>query len=203
MKDDLSSPSNVTKYSYKVYEDGPLTYYHYYFEETEPPRMPVDSSQSLANPKLLPAGLSATGMLTAAFVSGFAVVSVAHHQPAPTAPPIAKQQLPQKSGPKLSLAPAVRPEKLGVTPISLRPKSGQNPIQAPIQANVKPTLVPSVATPSVSGGDRSKTKVATSNHLTTGGSAIAAPETSTVRLKLSKAVKPIAGHTATVVAAAP
>ncbi len=142
MKDDLSSPSNATKYSYKVYEDGPLTYYHYYFEEIEPPLSSVESNQAATYPQLLPAGLSAAGLLTVAFASGFGVMSLVNsHQPAPSAPqPISKSPLKSAPSQKLSARPAVAPEKLTIKPASLRPLAHAKPVPKSTQVSFKPSL---------------------------------------------------------------
>ena len=143
MKDDLSSPSNATKYSYRVYEDGPLTYYHYYFEEIEAPLAPVEGSQpAAAYPKMLPAGLAAVGLLTVAFGSGFAVVNAAHHQSgSASAQPISKSSLKQAPKQKVSVVPSVVPEQVVVTPTALRPIAKSKLSLKSTQVNLKPGLM--------------------------------------------------------------
>jgi hypothetical protein len=202
MKDDLSSPANATKYSYKVYEDGPLTYYHYYFEEIESPLSAVESNQPLAYPnKLLPTGLSAAGMLTAAFASGFAVVSMANQQPDVMAvPSIAKSQLKQTPQSKLSVAPAVTPEKVVVTPASLRPMATVKPVLKSIQSNVKSGAVKST-------NGRSQPQARTQTKESMAHSAIAKPEVTMMQWQRPTSVRPQASRsvnqTTSMVAAAP
>jgi hypothetical protein len=165
MKDDLSSPSTVTRYSYKVYEDGPLTYYHYYFEETEVPVAPVESSSLVTYPKLLPAGLSAAGVLTAAFASGFTAVSVVN-QPAP--PPVTTsrpQNFPTRAQQAVSVKPAIVPEKSGMMPVSLRPAPKA---KSAVKVSLKPATPPAQA--------KHLKSAALSAHRSTARPAIAAPE---------------------------
>ncbi|WP_143162075.1 hypothetical protein [Phormidesmis priestleyi] len=133
--------SQVEEVPYERLQQGPITYFRYYFEGAEQPTYLDSPSTELPTNKrnLLPLYLAGGGVLGATLISGFVIAGLANNSKAPEQKGTSGSKVKQTPTPKLSQPQVAYPEV--VPPSRSTPtKPPQTPKKAPTKKLPLPTV---------------------------------------------------------------
>ncbi len=169
VRDALPAAAPETPPPYEVFQQGPLTYFDYYFEDAVPESFPEIDSSLQNRPSPISMGLLGAGVLAATAVAGVVISDAIHQQPdatpkkTSTVSPSQDHQItqsarPQPTAPESDLSlllkrlpqKTVSPERLTAT--APLPAISSEPLQQPPSAGRLPVLsVPESLPPIPSG----------------------------------------------------
>lgn len=119
-----SSPEETLENPYEQCNEGPLTYYRYYFDDLEQPAIAVPEVGRSIRINYLSPGLLGAGVLTATVASGFMIANAAKEKPVVTpAQAPADAQVKQTTTQQLPTPKPAAPEKITANEAQLAQKS--------------------------------------------------------------------------------
>ena len=136
-----AAESSVEEHLYERLEQGPITYFRYYFESAEQPTYlpPTTTELSTNKRNLLPFYLAGGGVLGAALISGFVIAGLANNSKAPSQKGTIDSKVKQTPPPKRVQPQVASPEV--VPPSRSTPtKPAQTPKKKPTQKLPVPTV---------------------------------------------------------------
>ena len=136
-----TASSQIEEVPYERLQQGPITYFRYYFEDAEQPTYLPSSVTELPTNKrnMLPLYLAGGGVLGAALISGFVIAGLANNSKAPDRKGTIDSKNKQAPTPKL-IQPQVASPEIVPPSRSAPTKPTQSPKKAPTQKLPLPTV---------------------------------------------------------------
>ena len=143
-----TASSQVKEVPYERLQQGPITYFRYYFEDAEQPTYLTSPTTELSSNKrnLLPLYLAGGGVLGATLISGFVIAGLANNSKAPAQKGTTDSKVKQTPTPK-RLQPQVASPEVVPPSRSTPTKPPQTPKKAPPKAPSLPTVRSSLDLP--------------------------------------------------------